>query len=267
LDHGRGNPAWAELADKAPPRRLVSNMKHEHQLASNERKMSSDDMAKEAQNPRNLPVEFEFDSTLVRTIAKDGQAWFVAKDVCDILGIADPSMAVSRLEDDERSSTTVGTLGGPQTMLTVSESGLYSLIFSSRKPKAKLFRKWVTSEVLPAIRQTGRYGSYSDKDPDPVIVWSKHLGVRPADIIAYGFDTAYLNAGPINPSDYLTHNHRVLCYTVTGLSSCWEGLHAQDFDPRWSRREWSARRFARQLQIADLLAKQFLEADRVNAGL
>jgi BRO family, N-terminal domain len=228
--------------------------------------MSLEDMAASAQDPKNLTVEFEFDSTLVRTIAKEGQAWFVAKDVCDILDIGDASKAVSRIDDDERGTTTVRTPGGPQEVLTVNESGLYSLIFTSRKAEAKRFRKWVTSEVLPAIRQTGRYGSYSDKDPDPVIVWSKHLGVRPSDIIAYGFDTAYLNAGPINPSDYLTHhNHRVLCYTVTGLSSCWEGLHAQDFDPRWSRREWSARRFARQLQIADLLAKQFLEADKVNA--
>jgi len=227
--------------------------------------MSLEDMAASAQDPKNLTVEFEFDSTLVRTIAKEGQPWFVAKDVCDILDIGDASKAVSRIDDDERGTTTVRTPGGPQEVLTVNESGLYSLIFTSRKAEAKRFRKWVTSEVLPAIRQTGRYGSYSDKDPDPVIVWSKHLGVRPSDIIAYGFDTAYLNAGPINPSDYLAHNHRVLCYTVTGLASCWEGLHAQDFDPRWSRREWSARRFARQLQIADLLAKQFLETDKVKA--
>jgi prophage antirepressor-like protein len=233
--------------------------------------MSIEDMAQSAQDPKNLPVEFEFDSTLVRTIAKDGQAWFVAKDVCEILGIADTSDAVSRLDDDERSTAHISSTANngatpiSREMLTVNESGLYALIFTSRKPEAKRFRKWVTSEVLPAIRQTGRYGSYSDKDPDPVIVWSKHLGVRPSDIIAYGFDTAYLNAGPINPSDYLAHNHRVLCYTVTGLASCWEGLHAQDFDPRWSRREWSARRFARQLQIADLLAKQFLETDKVKA--
>ena len=115
--------------------------------------MSFEDMAAAAQDPKNLPVEFEFDTTLVRTIAKEGHAWFVAKDVCDILGIGDPSKAVSRIDDDERGTTTVRTAGGPQEVLTVNESGLYSLIFSSRKPKAKRFRKWVTSEVLPAIRQ------------------------------------------------------------------------------------------------------------------
>jgi prophage antirepressor-like protein len=152
--------------------------------------MSFEDMAAAAQKPRNLPVEFEFDSTLVRTIAKEGEAWFVAKDVCDILEIGDPSKAVSRIDDDERGTTTVRTPGGPQEVLTVNESGLYSLIFSSRKPEAKRFRKWVTSEVLPAIRQTGRYVGYSENDPDPIIVWSKLLGVRPSDVITKGSASA-----------------------------------------------------------------------------
>jgi prophage antirepressor-like protein len=77
-------------------------------------------------------------------------------------------------------------------MLTVNESGLYSLIFTSRKPEAKRFRKWVTNEVLPAIRQTGRYVGYSENDPDPIIVWSKLLGIRSSDVITKGFDIGYL---------------------------------------------------------------------------
>ena len=224
--------------------------------------MSFEDMAESAQDPKNLPVEFEFDATLVRTIAREGQAWFVAKDVCDILGIDDPSMAVDRLEDDETRKASIGTTVGPREMLIVSESGMYSLIFTSRKPAAKRFRKWVTSEVLPAIRQTGRYVGYSEKDPDPIAVWSKLLGVRPSDVIAKGFGAAYLTGGPINPSDYLVHNHRVLCHLVTSLASCWQGLHADDFDPRWSRREWSAQQFTRQLQNADWLANRFLDTER-----
>ena len=139
---------------------------------------------------------------------------------------------------------------------------MYSLIFTSRKPAAKRFRKWVTSEVLPAIRQTGRYVGYSEKAPDPIAVWAKLLGVRPSDVITNGFDAAYLTGGPINPSDYLVHNHRVLCHMVKSLTSCWEGLHADDFDPRWSRREWSARRFTRQLQNADWLADRYLDTER-----
>lgn len=119
--------------------------------------MSFDDMAKAAKTPENRTVEFTFDTSLMRTVIKDGEPWFVAKDVCDILGLDNPSMAASRLDDDEKGVSNVDTLGGPQELLTVNESGLYSLAFTSRKPEAKRFRKWVTSEVLPSIRKTGGY--------------------------------------------------------------------------------------------------------------
>lgn len=84
--------------------------------------------------------------------------WFVAKDVCQILGIANHKDAVSRLDDDERDGVGItDPIGRQQTVTTVSESGLYALIFQSRKPEARKFRKWVTSEVLPSIRKTGMY--------------------------------------------------------------------------------------------------------------
>jgi len=67
----------------------------------------------------------------------------------------------------------------------------------------------VTSEVLPAIRQTGRYCGYSSNDPDPVIVWAKLLGVSSSDVITKGLNVGYLVGGPIHPSDYLVHNHRL----------------------------------------------------------
>ena len=85
----------------------------------------------------------------------EGEPWWVAKDVCDILEIKFHRDAVSRLDDDERGSVVVDTLGGSQTMSAVNESGLYSLIFDSRKPEAKKFKRWVTHEVLPTIRRTG----------------------------------------------------------------------------------------------------------------
>jgi hypothetical protein len=87
----------------------------------------------------------------------DGEPWFIAKDVCHIIDIADPSMALSRLDEDEKDTTSVGTTSGPREMLTVNESGVYSLVFTCRKPEAKRFRKWVTSEALPEIRKTGGY--------------------------------------------------------------------------------------------------------------
>jgi prophage antirepressor-like protein len=219
-------------------------------------------MADAVANPKNLPIEFTFEETLVRTVVKDGEPWFVAKDVCEILDVGDPSKAVDRLDADETGTTSIRTTSGSRELLTINESGLYSLIFTSRKPEAKRFRKWVTSEVLPAIRKTGRYCGYSADDPDPVVVWAKLLGVRTSDVITKGFGVGYLLGGPIHPSDYLVHNHRVLCHVVEGLASCWPGLQESDYDPRWSRREWSAKEFAFHLQIADWLAKRFLETDR-----
>src|SRR5271165_1463671 len=102
-------------------------------------------------------MEFSFKGQRVRPVLLDGETWFVAADVCAVLEHTQPSKAVLRLDDDEKGVTTVPTLGGSQEMLVVSESGLYALIFSSRKPEARAFRRWVTGEVLPAIRKTDRY--------------------------------------------------------------------------------------------------------------
>jgi len=88
-----------------------------------------------------------------------GETWFVAKDVCRVLGIENPRDTLAKvLDEDEKGVDTIYSPGGPQEMNTVSESGLYSLIFRSRKLEAKAFRKWVTAEVLPSIRKTGGYG-------------------------------------------------------------------------------------------------------------
>jgi len=81
----------------------------------------------------------------------------VAKDVCNVLELNDVSKACERLDDDEKGTNTILTLGGNQEMVTVSESGLYSLVLTSRKPEAKAFKKWLTSVVLPSIRKTGGY--------------------------------------------------------------------------------------------------------------
>ncbi|MEU2106425.1 BRO family protein [Nocardia sp. NPDC019255] len=87
----------------------------------------------------------------------DGDAEFVAADVCRVLGHSNPSVAVAGLDDDERGLRIVETPSGAQQMVTVTEAGLYTLIIRSRKPEAKKFRRWVTHEVLPAIRRTGNY--------------------------------------------------------------------------------------------------------------
>lgn len=104
-----------------------------------------------------LTQVFEYEDRPVRTALVNGEPWFVAKDVCDILELGDVSKAVSRLDEDEKGTNSIPTPGGNQEMLVINEPGLYSLILGSRKPEAKLFKRWVVHEVLPAIRQTGMY--------------------------------------------------------------------------------------------------------------
>jgi hypothetical protein len=107
-----------------------------------------------------LPVSFDFEGQSVRTVDIDGAIWFVLVDVCKVLELSNPSKAASRLDDDEKSTLTnsEGRAGnGAQSFTIVNESGLYSLILTSRKEAAKRFKKWVTAEVLPALRKHGHY--------------------------------------------------------------------------------------------------------------
>jgi anti-repressor protein len=105
----------------------------------------------------NLPQVFKYEGTQVRTVVMNEQPWFVAKDVCDILELGNPAQALNRLDHDEKDIISNDTLGGEQAMLIVNEPGLYSLILGSRKPEARVFKRWVTHDVLPAIRRTGSY--------------------------------------------------------------------------------------------------------------
>jgi len=103
---------------------------------------------------------FEYESEQeIRTIEIDGQIWWVAKDICNALGIADHIQAVEKLDDDERGRYKIPTPSGDQIMLCINEPGLYSLIIRSNKPKAKKFKRWVVHEVIPQIRKTGAYSA------------------------------------------------------------------------------------------------------------
>jgi hypothetical protein len=93
-----------------------------------------------------------------RVIDRDGEPWFLLTEVCKKLGIGNPSNVAASLDDDEKGIVTIDILGGKKRVRIVNESGLYSVILRSRKPEAKAFKKWVTSEVLPSIRKTGGYG-------------------------------------------------------------------------------------------------------------
>ena len=130
----------------------------------------------------------DFNEQTVRIIMRDGEPWWVAKDVCDILGLSNPTKVLKALDDDEKMTLTFSSLhddekmtvrisdvnddekialrfsdghsrkrGGAQFLNLVSESGLYTLIIRSNKPEAKQFKRWITHEVIPSIRKTGSY--------------------------------------------------------------------------------------------------------------
>lgn len=99
---------------------------------------------------------FNFKNNEIRTVAIDGEPWFVAKDVAEILGLDTAAIARS-VDDEDKALRIMQTPGGDQEMTVINESGLYSMILKSRKKEAKAFKRWVTSEVLPSIRKTGSY--------------------------------------------------------------------------------------------------------------
>ena len=111
---------------------------------------------------------FDFKGNQVRVLTDgNGEPWFVAKDVCEVLGHSNASMALERLDNDERSKFNLGRQG--ETNI-VNEAGLYALVLGSRKPEAHEFKRWVTHEVLPQIRKTGGYIPTTDVDDDMTIL-------------------------------------------------------------------------------------------------
>ncbi|MCD0419478.1 hypothetical protein LOC51_19865 [Rubrivivax sp. JA1024] len=113
-------------------------------------------------------IPFAFEDHLVRVYKPNGEPWFVGKDVCEVLDIKNHNDALKRLDDDERGSCSVAAkgvgnadplcaVGGEQTMVVVSEAGVFRLIFTSRKPEAERFKRFLAHEVLPALRKHGSY--------------------------------------------------------------------------------------------------------------
>ena len=103
----------------------------------------------------NAITEFNFDGNNVRTVEKDGEHLFVAKDICAVLEVKNSRDALKHLDDDEKYEVVLNdSMGREQKASAVNESGMYALVMRSRKPQAKAFRKWVTAEVLPTIHKT-----------------------------------------------------------------------------------------------------------------
>ncbi len=112
-------------------------------------------------------IPFIYDENPIRVVKDEqGEPWFVAKDVCAVLEIVNVSKSVDGLDDDEKGLRKVYTPGGQQEMITINESGLYTLVVRSNKPQAKSFRRWVTHDVLPTLRKTGAYAMPGHSEMD-----------------------------------------------------------------------------------------------------
>lgn len=113
----------------------------------------------------------------VRVISRDGETWFVAGDIAEVLGYREAKDMARNLDDDEKGAHIVPTLGGDQAVLIINESGLYSAILRSRRKEAKRFKKWITSTVLPSIRQHGGYLA-GQESLSPALVATLHKTIR-----------------------------------------------------------------------------------------
>lgn len=180
---------------------------------------------------------FNFQEQSVRTIIIDGEIWFVASDVCRVLEISKYRDAVSRLDEDERGSVVVDTLGGKQSVSCINESGLYHLIFQSRKEQARHFRKWVTGEVLPSIRKTGGYSvaqpihTISDTLRERALLNIGHIPDRYFAMIGEAFKALY------NLESILNRNLDDMAEIEKSLGQCWspyarDVLHIPDSERR-----------------------------------
>lgn len=129
-----------------------------------------------------IPFTFPETGQPVRTVTIDGELWWLSRDVADILELGNIHSSLALLDEDEKGIHSVETLGGPQQAAVINEPGLYSLILRSRKPQAKAFKRWITHEVIPSIRQTGRYEVPSLADPLAELERQTNLTARAIEI-------------------------------------------------------------------------------------
>jgi len=122
----------------------------------------------------------------IRVLEQDGEPWFVAVDVCRALELGNPTQSLTRLDDDEKSNTLISNEGirGNPNVAIINEPGLYTLVLGSRKPEAKAFKRWITHEVLPAIRRTGNYSLNTAQAETPQRTITTDDYLKAASIVA-----------------------------------------------------------------------------------
>lgn len=184
-------------------------------------------------------LSFTFTSNQLRVVLRAGEPWFIAADACAALGIN--TEQTRRLDDDEKGLHSTQTPSGEQQMIVINESGLYSLILGSRKPEAKRFKKWVTSEVLPAIRKTGQYTAPTGPD-------APYHRISPEQAQALGQAMNKLTANWLfgQSGSLHVHNHLRNAFNVRALAD----LPAADFERAMALIESKHEAMAAALQYA-----------------
>lgn len=133
-----------------------------------------------------IPFTFPETGQPVRTVTIHDEAWFVGVDVAQSIGLTDARRSLNLLDEDERNSIPViDSLGRQQPTIVVNEPGLYSLILRSRKPQAKAFKRWITHEVIPSIRKTGRYDATPVEEQSSTVSWEQAAAMAR---LRYGLD-------------------------------------------------------------------------------
>ena len=162
-------------------------------------------------------TKFDFEGQKVRIITgNNGQPWWVAKDVCTVLELSNPSEAIRSLDEDERNTLRIseGIQRGNPTVNVINEPGLYTLIIRSNKPEAKKFKRWITHEVLPSIRETGAYvqPGATDLIPSPF----KIAGLRPNQRLKAMEMAWRMTQMDIADRQTMLDYYATLCETVAG---------------------------------------------------
>lgn len=121
---------------------------------------------------------FQYESNEIRVVEKPDGPWWVLSDVCRVLDVANPRNISARLDEDEKGVHQIDTPGGKQEMTVINEPGLYNVILRSDKPQAKAFKRWVTHEVLPAIRKTGSYSKKPMTDYQQKLIETRERNSR-----------------------------------------------------------------------------------------
>ena len=183
-----------------------------------------------------IPFTFPETGQSVRTVTIDGEPWFVVTDVCRILGIGNSSDAARRLHPDDLDTVEViDSLGRTQRPHAANESGLYDLILDSRKPEARGFRRWITHDVIPSIRKTGRYEaplSAADESPRigaATVTWDHAAAVArlqyDLSVDAHGFKELLVSGGILTTRNGIPHRKWEHLFWPSPAGSRWE-IHA-----------------------------------------